>query len=39
MQVGSFVSSHTKTEEFSEMEADDEPDDWYVSNNDSKVLD
>ena len=27
------MSSQKKTEEVSEMEADDEPDDWYASNN------
>lgn len=33
------MSSQTKTEEVSEMEADDEPDDWYAPNDSQRVLD
>ena len=37
--MGGFMSSQKKTEEINEMEADDEPDDWYASNDDRRVLD
>ena len=33
------MSIHKKTEEVSEMEADDESDDWYASIDDPRVLD